>query len=176
MRSKTQSTEQRIYFRCLLALPFLILFAVLCHTGCLVPTQFLPPCMFHSLTGFSCPGCGCTRAITALLQGDIFLSLRNNPCILYCAGLYILFVISHSVSFVAQMIQRFNGNSCSAHDDLSFEAKKDPSPHQGKGSLFQLLSRIHGMKCTPMYLYILVYLFLGFGILRFLVELWQHLY
>lgn len=158
MRSNLRSTEQRIYLGCLLALPFLILLAVLYHTGHLNPVRLLPPCMFHSVTGFSCPGCGCTRAVAALLRGDFFLSLRNNPVILYCAGLYVVFTASHSAFFLSRIIQ-----------------KRLPSP-QGKGSPFHLLNRIHGMKCTPLYLYILVYIFLGFGILRFLFELWQRIF
>lgn len=36
------------------------------------------PCIFHKITGFYCPGCGITRAIKALLKGDIYTSIRNN--------------------------------------------------------------------------------------------------
>lgn len=42
----------------------------------------LPPCLFHLITGFYCPGCGSTRAVIALLHGDILLSLRQNPMII----------------------------------------------------------------------------------------------
>ena len=40
--------------------------------------KWLPKCMFHQLTGLYCPGCGATRALSALLHGDIRASLRNN--------------------------------------------------------------------------------------------------
>ena len=36
------------------------------------------PCIFNKVTGFYCPGCGITRAIRALVRGDIKTSFRNN--------------------------------------------------------------------------------------------------
>lgn len=39
------------------------------------------PCMLWFLTGLYCPGCGGTRSIRALLQGDLLLSLRCNPAV-----------------------------------------------------------------------------------------------
>lgn len=41
-------------------------------------TQFLPPCFTYTVFSFHCPGCGITRSIKALLNGDILLSLRQN--------------------------------------------------------------------------------------------------
>ena len=42
-------------------------------------SRWLPRCMFHEMTGLYCPGCGATRALSALLHGEIGLSLHNNP-------------------------------------------------------------------------------------------------
>lgn len=39
------------------------------------------PCVFHSLTGLYCSGCGGTRATLALLEGDLPLAVRQNPWI-----------------------------------------------------------------------------------------------
>lgn len=36
-------------------------------------------CMVHSLTGFSCPTCGCTRMAIAILHGNIHQAFRYNP-------------------------------------------------------------------------------------------------
>ena len=33
--------------------------------------SFSPPCLFHLLTGFDCPGCGMTRAFLRLAHGDV---------------------------------------------------------------------------------------------------------
>jgi hypothetical protein len=38
-----------------------------------------PPCMFHSVTGLYCIGCGLTRALHALVHGDLAGALSMNP-------------------------------------------------------------------------------------------------
>lgn len=52
-----------------------------------------PPCPIHWCTGIHCPGCGCTRAISNLLRGDLAGSLSMNlmfaPIILILSALVI---------------------------------------------------------------------------------------
>ena len=38
-----------------------------------------PPCMFHAFTGLYCIGCGLTRALHALVHGDLAGALAMNP-------------------------------------------------------------------------------------------------
>jgi hypothetical protein len=37
-----------------------------------------PKCIFHLLTGFSCPGCGSQRAASALLHGNLLQAIHHN--------------------------------------------------------------------------------------------------
>jgi hypothetical protein len=37
-----------------------------------------PVCPFHRLTGLWCPGCGMTRALHALLHGDVAAAVSSN--------------------------------------------------------------------------------------------------
>lgn len=42
-------------------------------------SKFFPPCLFHYLTGFDCPGCGSQRAIHYLLHLQIKEAFFRNP-------------------------------------------------------------------------------------------------
>jgi len=48
-------------------------------------TPYYPRCVFHSLTGLQCPGCGGTRAVHELLHGHIRAALKLNAMI-FVAG------------------------------------------------------------------------------------------
>ena len=44
---------------------------------------FYPVCLFHSLTGLNCPGCGATRALYALLHGNLQVALKDNALFVF---------------------------------------------------------------------------------------------
>ncbi|MGD9792937.1 MAG: DUF2752 domain-containing protein [Acidimicrobiia bacterium] len=48
-------------------------------------TRLSPPCPFHGLTGWWCPLCGATRAVHALVQGDIDRALSFNAFVITAA-------------------------------------------------------------------------------------------
>ena len=60
--------------------------------------SFFPKCALYMATGFSCPGCGSTRALYQLTHGDVLEALRLNPGLmaLITLGLtdYVRFVVS----------------------------------------------------------------------------------
>jgi len=43
-----------------------------------LPGNPFPPCIFLTLTGHYCAGCGITRALHALVHGDLATALRMN--------------------------------------------------------------------------------------------------
>jgi hypothetical protein len=42
-------------------------------------SAFYPPCPFHALTGFYCPGCGSLRALHHFLHGHLAVAFGLNP-------------------------------------------------------------------------------------------------
>lgn len=62
------------------------------------PFHFMmPPCPFHFITGFYCPGCGGTRAVRALLRGDLVRALYYHPLVPYGAVIYLWFMASQTI-------------------------------------------------------------------------------
>jgi hypothetical protein len=53
-------------------------------------TGTYPQCVFRSVTGLWCPGCGLTRAAHHLLHGDIERALGYNALVLPVGGLLVI--------------------------------------------------------------------------------------
>ena len=51
---------------------------VLAYVGSPGKSMWMPECLLHRATGVYCPGCGNTRALHALVHGDLPASLSNN--------------------------------------------------------------------------------------------------
>jgi Protein of unknown function (DUF2752) len=43
---------------------------------------FYPQCPFHQLLNLECPGCGATRALAALLHGDLAAAIHFNALVI----------------------------------------------------------------------------------------------
>lgn len=53
---------------------------------------FFPGCPFRFLTGFTCPGCGTTRALHQILHGHFYAAFTLNP-LLFLALPFALFAL-----------------------------------------------------------------------------------
>lgn len=80
---------------CILAAVTII--AILLKSADISLTDWIKPCMFHRITGFYCPGCGGTRAITAFFHGDWLSSFFYHPIVCYTAAVGSCFMISQTV-------------------------------------------------------------------------------
>lgn len=99
-QKRNRKQEKEIYI-CGLILLGILLFWLAAER--LLGLEFsLPPCVFHSLTGLYCPGCGGTRACRLLLSGHIFQSFLYHPGVFLAAALYVWFMVSHTIEFVSK--------------------------------------------------------------------------
>ncbi len=61
-----------------------------------------PPCPLHTVTGYYCPGCGGTRAVYALLHGNIIRSFLYHPFVIYTTVICGWFMISQTIQRVSK--------------------------------------------------------------------------
>ncbi len=54
------------------------------------------PCPFHKLTNLYCPGCGITRVLFYLFEGNIYKSFRSNQLVFILLP-FIIFVIFEEI-------------------------------------------------------------------------------
>ena len=57
-------------------------------------TNIFPVCPFHAITGLNCPGCGATRGMHALLNGDVLSALHFNAMLAVFVPLMIYGVVA----------------------------------------------------------------------------------
>ena len=55
-----------------------------------------PRCVFLSMTGYKCPGCGSQRAIHALLHGDVLGAFKYNALLLVAVPWIVLCLFAES--------------------------------------------------------------------------------
>jgi hypothetical protein len=69
-------------------------------------SAFFPQCSFKALTGLHCPGCGLTRAIHALVHGDIVRALSMNPFFVLASPLFTVLLMDY-FNCLPKMLQGF---------------------------------------------------------------------
>lgn len=68
-------------------------FALLYHLTGMSITGILPPCIFHTFTGMDCPGCGTTRMVAAMLNGQWGAAFSLNPLMFLTVIALVLFYL-----------------------------------------------------------------------------------
>ena len=71
-------------------------------------TGFFPICLFRALTGFTCPGCGSTRALHQLLHGHFLEAFTLNPLLLIGLPFLLFILFRYSVYALRGITPRKN--------------------------------------------------------------------
>ena len=71
-------------------------------------TGFFPGCPFRMLTGFTCPGCGTTRALHQILHGHFAAAFMLNPLLLLAIPFLLFALLRYSVIVMRGGVPRPN--------------------------------------------------------------------
>ena len=69
---------------------------------------FFPGCPFRLLTGFTCPGCGTTRALHQILHGDFYTAFTLNPLLLLAIPFLLFALLRYSAIVMRGGVPRPN--------------------------------------------------------------------
>ena len=69
---------------------------------------FFPGCPFRLLTGFTCPGCGTTRALHQILHGHFDTAFTLNPLLLVAIPFLLFALLRYSVIVMRGGVPRPN--------------------------------------------------------------------
>lgn len=72
--------------------------AVIVYFGVVLKYFKVPPCIFSVCLQIYCPGCGGTRAVEALLHGQILESVWYHPIVLYFVILFGGFMLTQGLA------------------------------------------------------------------------------
>lgn len=87
------------YYICLIFfLVFMCVFILLNSFGIPITKLNPYPCVLYTFFGFYCPGCGGTRAVMYLMNGELLKSFFHHPVVLYTAILLLVFMGSHTLN------------------------------------------------------------------------------
>ena len=101
---KEKSLNDYVYISVIITVLLLILFYVI-----YVAIGKLPifNCWIYEKFGIYCPGCGCTRALVNLFQGNIIKSLYYNPTVLYTVIILIFYLVGNTIAKVLKKDSKY---------------------------------------------------------------------
>ena len=93
----------KIFFRIgLIILGGVAVTALLQLTGILRLTDIGYPCFFQRVTHFPCPGCGGTRAVCFLAEGNLVQSFLKHPFVPYTGIGFFFYVMWNTIAILQQ--------------------------------------------------------------------------
>lgn len=81
---------------------FLLILYTLSKIFAFSPIKYATPCVAYTFFGFYCPGCGGTRAVSALFHGQLLDSFICHPLVPYTAIVCGWFLLSQTIERVSK--------------------------------------------------------------------------
>jgi hypothetical protein len=102
-REELKRFSRIAYYVCLGLLAALGILCVIAHFwGFQLAGRIPGKCVLHEMTGYYCPGCGGTRAVDALLKGQLVKSFLFHPVVVYTLAGMLAFVVSHTLNILTR--------------------------------------------------------------------------
>ncbi len=81
----------------------IIVLAAVCAARFLPLERLVPSCLFHVLTGVSCPTCGATRSLVHFSHGDVSGALALNPLLVVALAVILGYFLYSTVSLLLKL-------------------------------------------------------------------------
>ena len=95
--------SRNCYYVCLvLVIIFLSVYGILVCFEIPITKLNPTPCILYSIFGLYCPGCGGTRAVMYLMQGEVTKSFLHHPVVPYTAILLSVYIVSHTLNILTK--------------------------------------------------------------------------
>ena len=89
-----------------------LLFAGLLYYIIILMTGFKIPCLFNSLTGLLCPGCGITRMILSIFRLDFFAAYGYNKALFVTLLPMLIILLAEEIRYIKSGNRKFSRFSC----------------------------------------------------------------
>ena len=96
-KSDRKARAETVAKRYALLLAVGVAYLIFCRT-----TGLSLPCPFHAATGLDCPGCGITRLMLALSEGDLAAAFHANEAIFLLGPILCVFLLRDDLHWILQ--------------------------------------------------------------------------
>lgn len=101
---KEKNLNDYVYISVIITVLVLIMFYII---YVLIGKPPIFNCWIYENFGIYCPGCGCTRALINLVQGNIIKSLYYNPTVLYAVIVLIIYLVGNTIAKVLKKDSKY---------------------------------------------------------------------
>ena len=91
--NKNIKQDDYIYYSLLITIIILIIVGIV-----IINYVKIPECIIYKNLHIYCPGCGCTRAFIAMLNGNLIESIYQNSTVLYTTIITLTYLVSQTIS------------------------------------------------------------------------------